>query len=222
MFKTSKTQCHSISMLISDDLHLNVPSTLAELHHEDRRAWNFILNLDEASVQSVQSASKNPSQDLPPPSKIIEDSWPPGNLSSETWNRVQYLTVFCTVRQYRSMLLESQLFSVRQAAALQIFLLLHHSDPFSSSTSAADTFSSPYPNGIGQVMYSNLRVDTTPKAKLNWLEFPCAFGGFDHHRESNAFDCFLGLLHCTHSAFPKNVLDCKLPMAANYKIKWTN
>mmetsp|Transcript_33651 Transcript_33651/g.68849 ORF Transcript_33651/g.68849 Transcript_33651/m.68849 type:complete len:414 (-) Transcript_33651:479-1720(-) len=94
----STIQCHSISMLISDDLHLNVPSTLAKLHHEDRRSWNFILHLDEA--------------------------------------------------------------------ALQVFLLLHHSDPFSSST----------------------------------------FGGFDHHGESNAFDCFLGLLHRTHCAFPKNVL----------------
>jgi hypothetical protein len=60
-----KTQCHSISMLISDDLHLNVPSTLAKLHHEDRRSWNFILHLDEAS------ASKIPGQDSRP------------NLSSE-------------------------------------------------------------------------------------------------------------------------------------------
>ena len=48
-----ESQCHCISMFISHDLHLNVPSTLAKLHHEDRRAWNFILHLDEASVLQV-------------------------------------------------------------------------------------------------------------------------------------------------------------------------
>lgn len=49
----AKRQCHSIAVLIPDDLHLDVPRTLAQLHHEDRRAGHFILHLDEASGQPL-------------------------------------------------------------------------------------------------------------------------------------------------------------------------
>ena len=44
---------HGVAVLISDDLHLEMASVLAELHHEHGGAGHLVLDLDKVGAQLV-------------------------------------------------------------------------------------------------------------------------------------------------------------------------
>lgn len=46
----SPVERNGIAILVPDDLHLKMPSLRAQLHHEDRRARNLVLDLKRGEL----------------------------------------------------------------------------------------------------------------------------------------------------------------------------